>query len=277
MDNKKTVDLLNEDIENEHAAIVQYLSHGCAMGEGELACEIEAIAREEMRHLDWLAETVVELGGVPSLIRGKMRTGGQAVSDWMGNDVLAEKDAIKLYREHIEVISDSKIERLLKRILSDEESHHGQFQHFIDKAGRKDAHDLRGTRDDKVSQALKWSLEHEYTVVLQYMLQSYLTKNRQVKDKLEDLAVNEMQHLGWLAEEMVGIGATPEIEHTEIDRSTETTDMLKVDIEIEEKVAVEYGRIANEIEDDDLKILFLRMRDHEKYHAEIFNDLLKDE
>jgi len=26
------------------------------MGEGEMACEIEAIAREEMRHLDWLAD-----------------------------------------------------------------------------------------------------------------------------------------------------------------------------------------------------------------------------
>jgi bacterioferritin len=58
--------LLNKDIEGEHAAIIQYLTHAYAMGEGELACEIEGIAREEMRHLDWLAETVTDLGGVPS-------------------------------------------------------------------------------------------------------------------------------------------------------------------------------------------------------------------
>ena len=56
MDKDKTIALLNQDLEGEHGAIVQYLSHAYAMGEGEMACEIEAIAREEMRHLDWLAD-----------------------------------------------------------------------------------------------------------------------------------------------------------------------------------------------------------------------------
>jgi len=73
MDKDKIIALLNEDLEGEHAAIIQYLTHAYAMGEGEMACEIETIAREEMRHLDWLAETIVELGGVPSLERGEMR------------------------------------------------------------------------------------------------------------------------------------------------------------------------------------------------------------
>ncbi len=56
MDKKEIIRLLNYDLENEHGAIIQYLTHAYAMGEGELACEIEAIAREEMRHFDWLAE-----------------------------------------------------------------------------------------------------------------------------------------------------------------------------------------------------------------------------
>ncbi len=75
MDKKKIIEMLNQDIEGEHGAIIQYLTHAYAMGEGDMACEIEALAREEMRHLDWLAETVVELGGVPSLKRGTMRMG----------------------------------------------------------------------------------------------------------------------------------------------------------------------------------------------------------
>lgn len=77
MKKEEIITLLNEDLEAEHGAIIQYLSHAYAMGEGELACEIEAISREEMRHLDWLAETVVELGGKPSMRRGKMRMGGK--------------------------------------------------------------------------------------------------------------------------------------------------------------------------------------------------------
>jgi len=66
MDKDKIIVLLNHDLAGEHAAIIQYLIHAYAMGEGEMACEIEALAREEMRHLDWLAETIVELGGAPT-------------------------------------------------------------------------------------------------------------------------------------------------------------------------------------------------------------------
>jgi len=277
MDKNEIIALLNQDLEGEHGAIIQYLTHAYAMGEGEMACEIEAIAREEMRHLDWLAETVVELGGVPSLKRGAMRMDGKAVADWMGNNVLLEEDAINLYREHIEAVADPKIKRLLKRILSDEESHRGDFQHFGDKAPRKGLQDLRGTRADEVTQVLNWGIAHEYTVVLQYMFQSYMTADKEAKKELEDQAINEMQHLGWLAEEVVGGGGTPRIEHTEVDQSTKVADMLQADIKIEQEVAAEYDRAAKEITDPDLKELFIRIRDHELYHVEVFRDLLEKE
>jgi len=60
---EEIIALLNRDIQSEHGAIIQYLTHEYGIGEGELACEIEAIAREEMRHLDWLAQLVTDLGG----------------------------------------------------------------------------------------------------------------------------------------------------------------------------------------------------------------------
>ena len=277
MGKDKIIALLNQDLEGEHGAIIQYLTHAYAMGEGEMACEIEAIAREEMRHLDWLAETIVELGGVPSLKRGKMRMEGKAVADWMKNDVLLEEDGISLYREHIKSIDDPKIKRLLQRILSDEESHHGDFQHFVAKAQKEGAKDVRGSRQDRVTQVLDWGIEHEYTVILQYLLHSYLSPNKNVKRQMEDQAINEMQHLGWLAEEMVDGGGSPRIEHTEVDQSTKTADMLRADIKIEREVADGYDRAAQEMEDPDLKKLLLRIRDHEIHHTEVFTDLLKEE
>ncbi len=277
MDKEKIVELLNEDLKGEHAAIIQYLVHAYAMGEGEMACEIEAIAREEMRHLDWLAETIVELGGVPTLERGEMRTGGKAVADWMKNDVLQEEDGIKLYKEHIKAIDDPKIKRLLKRIVSDEESHRGDFKHFVDKAKKEGAEDLRGDRRDEVTDILNWGIEHEYTVILQYMFQSYMATNKETRKQLEDQAINEMQHLGWLAEEMVSGGGNPRVEHTKVDRSAKPADMLQADIEIEKEVAAEYDRAAKKMKDPDLKALMLRLRDHEIYHVEVFSDLLKEE
>jgi len=277
MDKNKIVALLNQDLEGEQAAIIQYLVHAYAMGEGEMACEIEAIAREEMRHFDWLAETIVNLDGTPTIKRGDMRTGGESVSDWMKNDVLQEKDGIALYEEHIKVIDNPKIRRLLKRILSDEKSHRGDFEHFVTKAQKEGAKDLRGSRQDKVAQVLNWGIEHEYTVILQYLLHSYMTPNKDVKKEMDDQAINEMQHLGWLSEKMVGRKGTPRIEHTKVDKSTKTTDMLRADIEIEKKVAAEYDRAAKEIEEPDLKELLTRIRDHEVYHADVFDDLLKEE
>ena len=274
---ENTISLLNQDLKGEHAAIIQYLTHAYAMGEGEMACEIEAIAREEMRHLDWLAETIVSLGGMPSLDRGDMRMGGEAVGDWMKNDVLQEEDAIAMYQEHIKAIDDPKIKRLLERILSDEKSHRGDFEHFVDKAQKENARDLRGSRQDRVAQILNWGVEHEYTVILQYLSHRYMTSNEDVKREMEDQAINEMQHLGWLSEELVDKRGTPRIEHTEVDQSTKTADMLRADIKIEQEVAAEYDRAAKEIEEPDLKQLLIRLRDHEVYHAEVFSDLLKDE
>jgi bacterioferritin len=277
MDKEKIIEMLNLDIEGEHGAIIQYLLHAYAMGEGEMSCEIEALAREEMRHLDWLAETVVELGGTPSLTRGNMRMGGQAVAEWMANDVLLEGDAIKLYKEHIKAIDAPKIKRLLKRILSDEESHRGDFEHFVDKAKREGATDQQGDKVDDTTKVLNWGIEHEYTVILQYLLQSYLATNDEAKKEFEDQAINEMQHLGWLAEELVDGGSRPIIEHTKVDRSRKLADMLRSDIKIEKEVAETYDKAAKKMKDPGLKKLLIRIRDHEIYHTDVFSDLLKEE
>ena len=206
-----------------------------------------------------------------------MRMGGASVPEWMGNNVLQEEHAIAMYQEHIKAIADPKIKRLLNRILSDEKSHRGDFQHFVEKAKKEGAKDSRGQRQDEVAKVLNWGIEHEYTVILQYLLHSYMTPSEEVKEEMQDQAINEMQHLGWLSEEMVDGGGTPRIEHIEVDRSEKTADMLRADIKIEREVAAEYDRAAKEIEDPDLKQLLTRIRDHEVYHAEVFGDLLKEE
>jgi bacterioferritin len=276
MEKKKIIELLNLDLQDEHGAIIQYLQHAYAMGEGEMACEIEAIARDEMRHLDWLAETIVGLGGKPSLKRGTQILTGKTIPAMMQNNVDLEEGAIRNYTRHIKMIGDPAIKRLLKRILSDEKSHHGDFEHFVEKAKKEGLKDTRGKRKDKTTAMLDWGIEHEYTVVLQYMFHSYMTKNKEAKKQLEDQAINEMQHLGWLAEEMVSGGASPTIEHTEPDQSTKTADMLKADIKIEKKVAAAYDKAAKETDDGGLRELLLRIRDNEKYHIDVFNDLLKE-
>jgi bacterioferritin len=104
-----------------------------------------------------------------------------------------------------------------------------------------------------------------------------MTTNKQVKKQLETQAINEMQHMGWSAEKLVNIGGNPRIEHTDIDQSTETADMLRANISLEPEVAAKYNQAAKETENHDLKNLFIRMSTHEKYHHKVFSDLLKEE
>lgn len=273
MTHHNIIELLTQDMKDEHAAIIQYLTHAYAMGEGELACEIEAIAREEMRHFDWLAETIVELGGTPSIERGQMRTDGSTVADFMKNDVLAEDGAIAQYAAHIKAIEDPKIKRLLERILSDERAHREKFAHFVEKAQKHEMKDQRGSRRDEVTKVLDWGIEHEYTVVLQYLIHSYMARNAEAKKELEDQAINEMQHIGWLAEEMVSGGGSPRIEHGKVFHVPRFEENLEADIRIEREVADMYDKAAQKMKDPDLKKLLIRIRDHENYHEKVFKDL----
>jgi bacterioferritin len=280
-DPKEVIAMLNEDIKGEHAAIVQYLRHAYAMGEGEMACEIEAIAREEMRHLDWLAEAIVELGGEPTVDRGEMTIGGANVAEWMQRDVGLEQDAIDLYEEHIKAIEDPKIKRLLRRIVSDEVSHRGDFEHFVDKSKKEGMEAIApleapSGKPTKLADMLNWGVRHEYTVILQYLFHSFMTPHEEVSEQLEDQAINEMQHLGWLAEELTDSGAVPDIEETGVDQSKDTADMLRADIAVEREVTKEYTRQIDEVDDPDLKELITRIRDHEIYHDEVFSDLLDE-
>ena len=109
------------------------------------------------------------------------------------------------------------------------------------------------------------------------MFQSYLTKNKEAKEQLQDQAINEMQHMGWLGEELIGIGGSPKMEHTEVNLPDKTADMMQTDIEIEKKVADTYDKAAKETDNPKLRELFKRLRDHELYHVEVFDEILKEE
>lgn len=85
-----------------------------------------------------------------------------------------------------------------------------------------------------------------------------------------------MQHMGWIAEKLVDVSGSPELEHDEVDRSREIGDMLRADIETEQTVAA-YDNASGEFTDADVRRLFWRMRDNEQYHAEVFEDLLATE
>ena len=282
-DKQAVIDMLNADMRDEHAAIVQYLQHAYALGESGEACEIEAIAREEMRHFDWLAEAIVELGGKPDMERAVVDLSGSGPVEWMARDILAEERAAAQYKEHIEAIDDPKIERLLRRILSDEESHRDEFADLSDELAEEGAEatgplEARSAEEaePKVLDILQEGVRHEYTVILQYLYHNFVMPECEIGREMEMQAINEMQHLGWLAEELAEMGGHPDIERTVLSLEGDTAQMLQADIEAERAVTTVYNRQLDEIEDEELHKLVTRIRDHEIYHDELFSDMLAE-
>ena len=277
------IDMLNADIRDEHAAIIQYLQHAYAIGESGEACEIEAVARDEMRHLHWLSEAVVELGGDPTIERGEVDLSGAGPVEWMARDIIAEERAIAQYKEHIAAIDDPKIVRLLERILSDEEAHRDQFADLADEVAEEGVEPVvadlsmpTGGEPSRVAEILQQGVQHEYTVILQYLYHDFVTPDCEVSQELEMQAINEMQHMGWFSEELASIGVRPEMERTEVDRSRDTATMLEADIAAERAVTRVYNQQIEEVDDEELKALLVRVRDHEVYHDAVFSEMLEE-
>ncbi len=282
-DRQAVIDLLKADLRDEHAALIQYLQHAYAIGEGEEACEIEAIAREEMYHFDWLTEIVVELGDRPDMTRGAVDLSGSGPEDWMARDVAAEERAIEQYQAHIAAIDQPQIKRLLQRILSDEKAHRDIFAHLSAKFAAREAPPstplkarIAEDAPPQVLDILQTGVQHEYTVILQYLAHRFLMPDAEVGHELETQAINEMKHLGWLAEKVSGLGGHPHIEHTAMALEGTPQEMLQADIDAERAVTRDYSQQIAIVQDEGVKKLLARIRDHELYHDQVFSDLLAE-
>ncbi|MHB0876209.1 MAG: ferritin-like domain-containing protein [Anaerolineae bacterium] len=282
--------LLNDDMKDEHGALILYLQHAYFLGEGEEACEIEQTARDEMRHFKWLAQAIVQLGGVPTLDRSEMELGGDLPMHWMARDVVAEDDAIAKYERHREAIADPKIVAMIDRILTDERAHRGVFSGLQAKfaaTGRVGLlSPLSGTGGEPAPAAdpgrpgavIDYATRHEYTVALQYLFHSFMTPSHEASREWETIAVNEMQHLGWFAEYAGDLGIAPLLAHDPVEKGHLTTDMLQADITAEQSVSRHYSDAIGEFGGDEslakLVGILERARDNEDWHVHMFELML---
>lgn len=282
--NADLIQMLRAAVEDEHAALIQYLRHAYMMGEGELACEIEGIAREEMRHLWILSRWIVRLGGQPTTARGFTDLSGATSPEWMQRDVTAEERAIAMYEGYLTRISDPDLRADIEHILADERRHHGDFAHFVDKttlelqtapAESTEAPAPAMATVDK--DALNWGVSHEYAAILQYLVHSFLTMDtdEEVSSQLMTQAINEMQHMGWFGEELMGSGEEMPLTHHPLTLPGDPQAMLEADIQLENETAAMYGQFVAQMVDPGAKGVIDDARGQELYHESLFGRLLK--
>lgn len=284
-DNAGLIQMLEAAVKDEHAALIQYLRHAYMMGEGELACEIEGIAREEMRHLWMLSRWIVRLGGQPPTDRGFTDLAGTTAPEWMERDVAAEERAIAMYEGYLTQIDDPDLRADIEHILADERRHHGDFEHFVDKtetsaveapAAEEAAEELEAMASvDK--EALEWGVNHEYAAILQYLVHSFLTMDtdEEISSQLKMQAINEMQHMGWFGEELFESGEEMPLTHHPLTLPADPEAMLEADIDLETETAAMYGQFVEQMVDPGAKGVIDDARGQELYHESLFGRLLK--
>jgi len=127
MNNEEVIKMLNADITGEIEAILTYLRHQFVCGVCEISRTMEETARDEMRHVEWLSESVVDLGGIPTIEHAQLNLEGEDVPAMLKRDVGLEEMAINQYQEHIDAITDPKLKHLLRKIMNEEIEHRDEF------------------------------------------------------------------------------------------------------------------------------------------------------
>ena len=132
MTSKKLLGLLNDSIARELQVAIQYMwQHVQWSGVKGFAVqdELQKIAIVEMKHAEKIAERLFYLGDIPTTKPTPIFV-GKTLKEMIKRDIQDELNAIKLYKQVIEVAQEEKdvtTAFIFKEILEDEEDHHDTF------------------------------------------------------------------------------------------------------------------------------------------------------
>ncbi len=135
MDTKETIRLLNEAFVHEIEATMIYVRNAFIMPQCDPSRVTEAIAVDEMRHMNWLADLIVKRGGKPSMEHKELDFGGDDLRSQLENQIVHETEAIEMYKRQIGLIDDAEVVGVLKHILDEEKRHRKEFRMRIERMG----------------------------------------------------------------------------------------------------------------------------------------------
>jgi bacterioferritin len=133
MDNEELIKILNYHFVRELEATMVYTRNSFIMEPCDPSRVTEAISVDEMRHMWWLAEIIVNRGGKPTMEHKELDFGGDDLKSQLERQIKLESEGINLYKEHIESIDDDEVLGVLKHILDEEKRHRKEFRMRLEK------------------------------------------------------------------------------------------------------------------------------------------------
>jgi bacterioferritin len=134
-DRETVIKICNEALATEIVCVLRYKRHyfmAKGINADSVAAEFAEHAAEEQAHADRIAGRIVQLGGEPNFSPEGLSTRshseyveGNALTDMIKEDLIAERIAIDSYKEVIEYLGDKDptTRRMFEEILAVEEEH----------------------------------------------------------------------------------------------------------------------------------------------------------
>lgn len=266
---ERIIALFNHNVGLEHGAIYQYLQHAYAIGEAGVGAEIINIARSEMRHLKYFADTVVELGGTVTLERPAVKVNAASTREMIQLGVEAEAEAIRDYSSQLALIEHPGAQRILERVIMDEQLHREQFADFeteVAEMVEQASFPSSGTPEDpKLAALLNEAFATEYNQVLVYLRHYFQVRNWEAKDFLFENTVWRMKHMSLMADSLHGQHTDPNFHWNPHPVEGTLDERLTQAIALEQEDAAIYERMATCPVPPELKRLFLNQMNHSHY------------
>ena len=136
MEADEIIRILNQDFIREIEATLIYVRNASIIQKCDPGRVTEAIAVDEMRHMNWLAELIVKRGGKPSMEHKELDFGGDDLYSQLTKQISLETEGIEIYKQQIENIDDAEVVGVLKHILDEEKRHRKEFRIRLDKISR---------------------------------------------------------------------------------------------------------------------------------------------
>jgi len=274
MEKNALIDMLNKDLADEHASVVRYLIHAYQAGEDTpLGSMLLTMAREEMWHMDWLADEIGEMGAEPDMKQGIYPHDPTSNASLLRSYIEWEDGLVKSYAEQARRVDKPDVKRILLQQSRESATHSSRFAAMLEKLGPEGEEQLvreeTGGFSPELVQRLQGEMTEEYRLVLQHLRHAFVFEEEScpVGSELELTAMRHMKHLSHFAEELSESGHEPLFTHPTLDASQAISPALHSDIKLTQEARARFEELSQSSE----------LEEHQGLKLEVENMVAQEE
>ena len=134
-DTSAMLDALNNNMNSEFRAVLQYICHRISARNQDsmLAESFKSAALDEMSHMLFFSDLISRYGGTPIFEEWKVDQSSDIIT-MLETDLQLEKEARERYTRQLELFKEfSDVTMVLTQVLADETDHEETFEQYLEK------------------------------------------------------------------------------------------------------------------------------------------------